>query len=369
MVKCMDLKKLLKNYYTKLLVEAGIKAALWATLSAFGTALLTSLLSLLFMLRFYWVSYVAFGVVFVAVFLITFLVVKPTEKEVAARIDLLGLEERVLTMNELKGQDNFVANKQREDTMRAIETVNAKFIAFAISLPLIIAASVVALTGTSATVITTLAANNVIDLGQDPEGPGGGGIIHTPNPEEQIKYFTIEYRVEGEGRIEGDVFQVVEEGGNASPVMAVPDDEWGFYVWLEDGSEEPYRMEYEVLEDKVFTAIFKQGDSGNPSPNGQPSENGNEGQEADDDAQQPGEEGQPGNDGEGQDNPNPSENPSGGAGGQYLAYNQVIDGETYYGGTTYENAYIEMLEELAASGELTAEQKALIEDYFKTIAK
>ena len=359
-------KELLKNYRSKLTLEAAIKALICGLIAGFGASLLFSAFSLLFMLKLYWVSFIIFGGVTAIVFVLAFLKLKPTEKEIAFRIDLLGLEERVLTMNELKGKDDFVSNKQRDDAVKAIKSVDPKLIKIALSIPLIIAFCFVAACSVSMTTITALTAKGVIDLGVDPDDPGGG-IIPTQSDEEQVKYFTITYQVEGEGIIQGDVFQVVEEGGNAQPILAVGDDEWGFAFWLEDGSEEPYRMEYEVLEDLVFTAIFKQGNGGNPSPNGQPQE-GNEGQEADDDGQQPGDQDNPGEGGK-QGNPQPDNPSNAGAGGKYEEINQVIDGETFYGGSVFENATQEMLESLAGSGEFSAEDQEMITDYFNAIKK
>ncbi len=366
MVKCMDLKKYLKSYFTKLNAEAALKASLLGFAVGFGAALLYAVASLLFFLKYHWIAYIVFGVFFAATFAIAFFRLKPSQKQVAARVDLVGLEERVLTMNELKDRSDLVANMQREDTMQALQSVNAKKVVFAISLPLIIVASVISFLGLSTSVVTSLAANELIDVGQHiGDGDDPGGIIPPRDDEGQIQYFTVEYLFEGEGMIQGQVFQVVEKGGSTEPVLAVGDDEWGFMVWIEDGLEEPYRMEYDVQEDLVFTAIFMQGEGGSPSPNGQPTE-GNEGQEADDDGQQPGDQGQ-----EGQDSPDPhsQDQPGGGAGGQYENVNQVIDGETYYGGNVFENANAEMMEELSNSGDYSSEEQDLITDYFNTIKK
>lgn len=50
---------------------------------------------------------------------------KYTEIQLAKRIDDLGLEERVLTMIELKDNNSFIAKKQKEDTLNVLKTVEA----------------------------------------------------------------------------------------------------------------------------------------------------------------------------------------------------------------------------------------------------
>ena len=57
------------------------------------------------------------------------------------------------------------------------------------------------------------------------------------------------------------------------------------------------------------------------------------------------------------------------AGGQYEEVNQVIDGETYYGNKTFDNAYEEAMEAIQNSDSLTEEQKKIISDYYDTIEK
>ena len=50
---------------------------------------------------------------------------KYTEIQLAKKIDDLGLEERVLTMIELKDDNSFIAKKQKEDTLNVLKTVEA----------------------------------------------------------------------------------------------------------------------------------------------------------------------------------------------------------------------------------------------------
>lgn len=358
----MDVRKLFKKYYSRLVLEAILKSLVFGFLIGSAANLLFMTFSLLFMLKIYWIGFVIWGAVTLVAAAAIFIKTVPGEKEVARRMDELGLMERVITMNELKGSDTDIARIQRADTLQTVEKFNAGLIKLALSLPIIVVFAVMFILSASMSTVTTLTASGVIEYGG---GGGGGGILPIPSDEEQIKYYTVEYKVEGKGIIQGEIFQVIEEGENAEPVMAVPDDEYGFFIWVEDGSEEPYRQEFKVVEDLVFTAVFKPGEPGDPSPDGDPTD-GDEGEESDDAADKPDDDGNEGND---QNQPNQPSDPSDGPGGQYAAYNQVIDGETFYGGIVFETAYEEMLEELLASGEFTEEEKEIILDYFRTIKK
>ena len=358
----MDVRKLFKKYYARLVAQAFLRALIYGLLIGFSANLLLMTFSLLFMLRLFWVGFVVLGVVTAVVTALLFIKFRPDEKDVARRMDKLGLLERVITMHELKGQDTDIARLQRADTMKTVENFNAGMLTFALSLPMIIVFAVVALSGVSISTVTTLTAAGVIE---NPNGDGGGGILPVPTDEEQVKFYTVTYEFQGKGMIQGEVFQVIEEGENAEPVLAVPDDESGFFVWLEDGSEEPYRQEFKVVEDMTFTAVFRPGQPGDPSPDGDPTD-GDEGEESDDAADKPDDDGNEGD--QNQPQPDPSD-PSGGPGGQYEPHNQVIDGETFYGGAVFENANEEMIERIIASGEYTPEEEEMIKDYFKTIKK
>ena len=54
-----------------------------------------------------------------------FIWMRPRKKEVLARIDALGLQERMITMEELKQVDTVIAEKQRQDTEEHLEQLKA----------------------------------------------------------------------------------------------------------------------------------------------------------------------------------------------------------------------------------------------------
>ena len=265
---------------------------------------------------------------------------RPSVRETAKRIDQLGLEERILTMAQLEGDNSYIAVRQREDAMRALATVNAKLIKFVVSVPLIVTLAIVGVSGTGMVTVAALSAAGLLDSGKD--------IIEEvvlPEPEE----YEITYDVKGAGMIEGDIFQIVQEGKNATGVMAVPDDEWVFVEWS-DGSTDPYREDMNVQSDMELIALF------NPTMDAFPGDG--EGEEGDTDSEAP-----PSESGQ-----KPGDDPGQGQGGtEWVPTNQVIDGETYYGGTTYDNAYEDVIAELTQNDEIPEELKQIIDSYFQTI--
>ena len=132
--------------------------------------------------------------------------------------------------------------------------------------------------------------------------------------------------------------------------MAVPAKNWVFVRWS-DGLENPYRTESDVSKNMTLTAIFEAMD--------EVTDNGVE-EDSDDADDLP-------SDSEGDPTP-PSEGEEQGS-NSTAAQNQVIDGNTYYGGSTFENAYQEAQEEMEENGEIPDELKDIIEDYYNSIKK
>ena len=296
--------------------------------------------------------------------------------------------------------------RQREDAKAALKTIDAKRLKFAISIPLIVSLSVVAVFGSGMTTVAALSEYGVIKKGSDVIDD-----IIQPAP----KTFTIEYRVQGEGTIliEGQTneetgdspnggqddeqqnnqnsqdnqtsdnssngsgqdsqtgqsdsqsgetsdqendkknkwSQSVKEGENSKGVFAVPDKNCVFVRWS-DGLENPYRTESDVSKNMTLTAIFEAMDE--VTDKGEP-----EDPDDADDLPSDSEEGDPTPPSEGEEQgPNST-----------AAQNQVIDGNTYYGGSTFENAYQEAQEEMEENGEIPDELKDIIEDYYNSIKK
>ncbi|WP_290374745.1 InlB B-repeat-containing protein, partial [Turicimonas muris] len=74
--------------------------------------------------------------------------------------------------------------------------------------------------------------------------------------EEQTKEYTVTYKANEGGTINGNVNQTVKEGENGTEVTAVPDDGYEFVKWS-DGVTEATRQDRNVIQDIVVKAIFE----------------------------------------------------------------------------------------------------------------
>lgn len=71
-------------------------------------------------------------------------------------------------------------------------------------------------------------------------------------------YYTLSYGVVGEGDLEGERLQTVQEEQNGSPILAVAAEGWHFTGWS-DGYSDEMRIDYKVSQDKAVKAIFEEG--------------------------------------------------------------------------------------------------------------
>lgn len=296
-----------------------------------------------------------------------FLKYRPTEKDVARRIDALGLEERTVTMLDYSEDVSYIALRQRDDAQKALRRAANLKIAFSISVAVIVPAVAVPLVGAGMTTVTVLAEHGYIPSGSE---------IFTPD---QDKYFELTYMVEGDGEIEGEDLQLLMPGESGTPVKAIAADGWEFVGW-NDRSKDPYRSDSNLTESVIYTALFvelPEEETGDP-------EEGDIGDGGDSDMMDP-DNGEGGNasGGEGNgDGSNGDGNGTGeggqdsdgqggsgqgsGAGYQYDEKNQVLDGDTYYG-DELENYKRKLEEKLANNEELTAEERRFIELYFGSL--
>lgn len=416
--------ELFKKYYSRLAKEGFLKALVCGLIIGFSLLLISAAVFWLADIERFWLCIVLWAVATaMATPIFYFKAFRPTIKAIAKRVDELGLEERILTMTELEKDDSYIAMRQREDAKAALKTIDAKRLKFAISIPLIVSLSVVAVFGSGMTTVAALSEYGVIKKGSDIIDD-----IIQPDP----KTFTIEYRVQGEGTIliEGQTndqtgdkpngdqddeqqdsqtsdnssngsadgqdsraqdsqtsdnssngsadgqdsqtgqsdsqsgetssqqddkknkwSQSVKEGENSKGVLAVPAKNWVFVRWS-DGVENPYRTESDVSKDMTLTAIFEEMNEVIDKGETENSDDAND----------------PPSDSEGGDPTPPSEGDDQGS-NSTAEQNQVIDGNTYYGGSTFENAYQEAQEALEGNGEIPDELKDIIEDYYNSIKK
>ncbi|MBE7079609.1 MAG: hypothetical protein E7371_00050 [Clostridiales bacterium] len=329
--------KLFQKYYSRIAREGILKSLLLGLVLGFAVLFLSATVFWFVNPNLFWVAILLFALVTAgAAYFLYEKKFRPTTKQIARRVDELGLEERMLTMAQLEGDESYIAMRQREDALEALETVNENLIKIIVSIPLIICTSISAVFGLGMTTVTTLSSAGIIMSGKE----WLAGLLAEPPQQIELIY---EAEAKG-GSLEGEVRQVVEEGQNASPVRAVPKDGWAFLEWS-DGKTDPYRVDEGVTES--FTVIAKFIALEEADNDGSPND------EATDLPQDAGE--QEGNSGQGD-----------GAGGEYKPVNQVIDGNTYYG-HEYNVALEEVLGLLAQDNAMPEELKLLISNYFDTI--
>ncbi len=324
-----------RKHYRRIAKEGFIESLTRGCIIGFSVELIVAVI--LYCIRFnaVWIAVIC-GLLSIAVSTVIFYFIKyrPSDKEVAKRVDMLGLKERIITMTELKEDNSYMAVRQREDAMAQLKKAGDKKIKIKIMLTPLIFAVTTAVLGIFATVASAMSFNG--DL------PGFGELINPPDDE--ISYVEVGYMEEEGGHIEGELFQIVESGGDCTEVVAVADDGYIFDIWS-DGVTTPERTDKDVVQSMTVFAMFIEidgedaGNEKNDEMTGMESDMG---------------------DMEG-------EMPSGGAaGGKYEEYNQVIDGQTYYR-DIYQEYYDQAMRILDAGGVVPEYIRAIIQEYFDVI--
>lgn len=338
----MDSKQLFSQHRKRLEREGWLKAALVSLVIGFAAMLIVAALTWAFEKNGLWYSLLALVVVAGGLTpLFYYKRFRPTDMQIARRVDQLGMEERMITMTELSGTDDFMARRQRADAQEKLKETDRRKLNFRISATLIALVSVFGVLGLSLTTVNTLSYYGLL--------PTIGEIIDTTLPPEPIIEFEVSYFVEGGqgGIIEGEEFQIVAQGEAGSLVYASADDGWAFAGWS-DGFADPYRQEDDVQGNMEIFALFEQlGGTGD-----------GEGEPSDQPPDQPGESQ---NDGNGDDS-----NPVQQGGGKYEPANQIIDEATYYRDVF--GQYYDLIVEMLSSGEEIPEDlRIIIEAYFNIL--
>ena len=349
--------ELFRKYYAKLRNEGILKAFLCALIVGFAALFVSTIVFMVLEIKAFLVCIAIFGAAtLVATPIFYFVKFRPNTKSIAKRIDELGLEERLLTMTQLEGDTSYIAMKQREDALKALNSVNAGLIKFAVSASLIIAVSVSAILGLIPSTIMA--------------------VVETMPPvEEQLPEYTLTYKSQdmkmgkvvswdGElstsdkdvnGKEVGFVKLTAVEGEDAPQgVTAVPYDGYMFVAWSDEyvgphGEITPYRLDVSVEKSATIWAIFAEADVGK--------DDGADDEDLPDDMPW-NEDGEPGENG-----PEiPGQDPSEGTGGRAEANNQVINGETYYGGEL-DGAISDAMEGVSGNGSIGGEEIGIIGGY------
>ena len=324
----METVKLFEKYYKRLAREGLTKSVLCGLLVGFSAMLVAAFCFWMAGTGLFWLAVIPFILgTAVSAPVFYYRKFKPTSSAVAARIDELGLEERMITMNELKNDDSYIARRQREDAVKSLGLVKADLIRLAVSVPLIVAVAVLGIAGLGMTTVSALAANEVVSSGKD--------VIEDISKKPPV-YFDVQYEIEGDGEIIGSEIQRVENGKGGTEVTAVANDGYAFVGWYIalDGknvyngavlvSDKPVHAATEVTENLTIFAVFQEVEEGEDGGDGE-----GEGEEGEDGEQ--GDPGEPGEPGQGNQSSKPGEGTGNGAGGDYNGNDYIIDGKTDYG--------------------------------------
>ena len=378
----MNLKQMMKKYYSRLVLEGVLKSALSGVAIGFAANFLTALLGWVFSFGNVWLA-IGIGVLvgIIGGLLMYFLKFKPSYEETAQRMDRLGLEERMVTMLELQHDNSYLAGIQRANTKASISKIEGRKIKIRVPTVVIVLAIVGFVLGAPMTTAKGLADRDIL----------------VPSFDELIEddpfadYITVFYTVDEGGYIEGETDQLVEPGGSTTPVIAVPDDGWVFAGW-DDGYGELERYETNVTQGLYFVAIFEEigeseggadgdgqgGNDGSQSAEGDQAEDlpANGGANADSDQN-----GAQGSEGDGSGSKGESDGGQGssveqgegkgdgkgqGAGGKWDDSNKFLDGQQYYR-DWLELYYQDALEYFEQTGEIPPELREFFEAYYDSI--
>ena len=336
------------NYKSKLILEAILKSTLCGIASGFAACFLLGLVFWFVGCDLLWVLIVVTAVVAIACGVACYFAkFRPDEKTYARRLDRLGLEERLITMVEMDGQDSYMHTLQRADARASLAKVDKRQIRIEISKKIALLTASLFTVGAIAMTLNVLVHYGYIN--------SLGDILD----EQFTEYVTVAYEIEEGGTINGDDIQDIEKGGNTTVVTAVADEGYIFNGWS-DGYTDPSRSDQKVMEDIVIVAIFM--------PMDDMSSDGGDG-DGDGDAQgeQNGDGSQQSGDGESQGNPEGDFNPDATTGGgQRLPNNQIIDGETFY--KELLEYYQDLVNgEIEDSDGMTAEEIEFIKNYLAIV--
>ena len=262
----------------------------------------------------------------------------PTIIQNARRLDRYGLEERLVTMVDLEGQDSYIAQKQREDALEALKRLDAKRVKFRISMAMVVVAFSLAVMFGEMLTLEALSEEGLV--------PTGTEVWLKVFPPEPLPEYEIEYLADQGGYIAGETEQDVTQGQDSERVVAIAETGYMFLRWS-DGESNPSRVDKAVQNNITVRAIFIE------VPN---AIDDTEDSDEPDDA--------PGDNGQGEeslDNNNEG-------GDRYKEVNFVIDGETYYLDEGVFDEYYKKVVEMLQNGEpIPDEYRQMIELYFNII--
>jgi hypothetical protein len=329
---------------------------------------------------------------------------KYTEIQLAKKIDDLGLEERVLTMIELKDNNSFIAKKQKEDTLNVLKTIGANDLkgkykkqSFLSIFSTALASLVIALSLMFPNIKEIIIAYGEPKYTIEVSAEGFGFVIDYSKYENQSLINAVSKKQEQDKIDEINNKEIVElkqfptvfsnrisvnyrcfedidatmvlDGANFEDIsyriksdethilMALPYKGYVFIGWS-DGCVSPFREIDNYSTDLI--ALFDEVSSVGENMPDKQEEPGDKDGSADSESDGIGPEG----DGTVKTN----NDDSWGDGAKGSPANQVINGETYYG-DIFNQSYQEAVERIKNDTNLTDAQKKAITDYFESIRK
>lgn len=349
----MNNRQEFSTHYGRFVKEGILKSFLFGALIGLGCAALMALLFWYFDVKAYWVSIIFFVVVTTGSAALLYMAkFRPQTESMAKRLDSFGLDERVVTMAELDGDDSLIARLQRADAQKACTKVNANLIKFAVSVPLMIALVLAVLFTGGMTTVNALSSAGVIRSGKQLIAD----LTATP-----ATYYTVNYEAVGQGIILGSATQTVEVGESCAAVLAVPGDGYSFVQWS-DGSTDPYRKDEAYTSNTTIKAVFEEVDSDVAATN--------YGDESSNSPLDP-EYAQTGDDTHKQHRDNSDPVPKPNENNQQTETSTGVSGTVLDGNTDYADVFAsysaEALEALAADPSISEEARKLISDYLASI--
>ena len=395
----------MNKFRRKLKIESLIKSALYSLLVSSILFILIEIvvwMNKLNILISVIPSIISFGISFPLFYYKKF---KYSEIQLAKRIDDLGLEERVITMTELEGNDSFIAKKQREDTIKALKEVNPDNFKIRYKKPSIfsglfttLAVLILSMSLAFPNIRETIIAHGEPKYTIEVSAEGFGFVIDYSKYENQslinavskkqeqdqidkinnkeiveLKQFptafsnriSVNYRcfedIDATMVLDGANFADVSyriESDETHILMALPYKGYVFIGWS-DGCASPFREIDNYSTDLI--ALFDEVSS--------------VGEDLPDEQKEPGDKDESSGSGEsdgrgeeGNGTGKTSNDDSWGDGAKGSPANQVINGETYYG-DIFNQSYQEAVERVKNNPNLTDAQKKAISDYFESIRK
>ena len=343
-------EKQFQRYFRRLSVEGILRALLLALASGACATFVSGIVTWFYITENIGLSLgINIGVFLAGTILFTpiwyFAFFRPSEGKSAERIDRLGLEERMITMVELQGQDSVIANLQREDAKQNLQKVEPRQLKLKMPKKILLFLLIAFVCGTGTTVVAALGAAGYIYSGYE--------TVDAIIPEEPLVYVNVVYMSTDGGIVEGEFDQRVVLGESTSEVFAMAEDGFEFVQWS-DGLKDPARTDRNVQGDMEIWALFQYVGEPTEDENGDPSE--------DEDNQRPKPQDQQNNsESEEDENSPPAHNPS-----KYEPYNQIIDGQTFFKDVLqqYKDA---ALEDMADSGAADKEGNDIADAYYNII--